>query len=323
MYSFAELVPLFDNHFQSISQALSTRRPENLYEPCHYFLRLGGKRIRPVACLMANELLGPMHADAWHAATAIELFHNFTLIHDDIMDKAPLRRGQPTIHEKYSLPVGILSGDALCILAYQELGKIVQPNGRILQLFNQTALEVCEGQQMDMDFEQKAQVLIADYLKMITLKTSVLLAAGLKMGAWLGGATDESAAHLYEFGKNMGIAFQLQDDYLDAFGNAEKTGKQQGGDILANKKTYLLLSALAHADAHQKARMQTLLSHTGPGKIPAMLQCFQETSADLRCREAVSFYSQKAFDNLEKAAAPSSRKIPLQALASFLLEREY
>ncbi|MCB0696660.1 MAG: polyprenyl synthetase family protein [Chitinophagaceae bacterium] len=294
----------------------------NLYEPCRYLLALGAKRVRPALCIMGNEVFGEINEDAWNAAAAIELFHNFTLIHDDIMDKAPLRRGNPTIHAKYGLTAGILSGDVMCIYAYAQLAKI-QPHLQVLlELFNTTAIEVCEGQQMDMDFEQRDDVSIDEYIHMITLKTSVLLACSLKMGAILGGATVENAEKLYEFGKNVGIAFQLQDDYLDAFGDTEKLGKQNGGDIIANKKTYLLLNAFERANTLQHTAIEALLKRDDATKVPAMLSLYTNTGADVACREAVAHYSDKAFANLEDIDVPDERKQPLYQLASYLLQRD-
>lgn len=285
-------------------------------------MKEGGKRIRPVLCLMANELFGPITAGAWHAATAIELFHNFTLLHDDIMDQAPLRRGQPTVHEKYGLTAGILCGDVMSIYAYEHLVKVGPMLQPVMEVFNTTAIQVCEGQQLDMDFETAENVSVADYVEMITLKTSVLLAASLKMGALLAGATRNNADKLYAFGKNLGIAFQLQDDYLDAFGEAQKIGKQQGGDILANKKTYPLLQALAHANETQLLQIQKLMSGNEPGKVADMLQLFQETGAQAQTRAAVAQYSEAAFEALEDVAMLRSRKSSLRELAEILLSRE-
>ena len=320
MHSFTELVQEFEERFTgSLPFPMG---PESLYEPCRYLLQLGGKRIRPVLCLMGNELVGEVNEDAWHAAVGIELFHNFTLIHDDIMDKAPLRRGNPTIHEKYGLTAGILCGDVMSIYSYDRLAHIKTALPQILHLFNKTAIEVCEGQQLDMDYEQRDNVSIDEYLHMITFKTSVLLACSLKMGALLGGATEGNAAKLYEFGKNMGIAFQLQDDYLDAFGATDKLGKQNGGDIKATKKTYLLLKAKEAADATQDKQINDWLQHDGMDKVPAMLQLFKDTGADKACRDAVERYSQMAFRCLEEVAVLSKRKQPLLELAGYLLKRD-
>lgn len=320
MHSFKELIQLFEEKF-AVTLPFP-QAPDSLYEPCRYFLQIGGKRIRPVLCLMGNELFAEIGEDAWHAATGIELFHNFTLIHDDIMDKAPLRRGKTTIHERNGLTAGILCGDVMSIYSYDRLANIKTSLPQILHLFNKTAIEVCEGQQLDMDFERRGDVSIADYLHMITNKTSVLLACSLKMGALLGGATDGNANKLYEFGKNMGIAFQLQDDYLDAFGATEKLGKQNGGDIKANKKTYLLLKAQESANAAQQQEIKDWLQRDGEEKVPAILQLFIDTGADKACRDAVAHYSEMAFNCLEEVAVLSKRKAPLHELATYLLQRD-
>jgi len=320
MQSFDQLVQLFEERF--IKSLPFPAQPHSLYEPCEYLLKLGGKRIRPVLCLMGNELFGEINEDAWHAAAAVELFHNFTLIHDDIMDKAPLRRGHPTLHAKYGLTAGILCGDIMSIYAYDHLANIKHHLPQVLQLFNKTGIEVCEGQQWDMDFESRNDVRIDEYMHMITLKTSVLLACSLKMGALLGGATEGNANKLYAFGKNLGIAFQLQDDYLDAYGETEKLGKQNGGDIKANKKTYLFLKALENANEKQKKEIEALLHKDDENKVTEMLALFSATGADLACREAVNTYSQMSFDSLEDVAVTSVRKKQLHDLASYLLMRD-
>jgi geranylgeranyl diphosphate synthase type II len=320
MHNFKQLVQLFE---EKLTRSLPfPQYPQSLYDPCRYFLQIGGKRIRPVLCLMSNELFGEITQDAWHAAIGIELFHNFTLIHDDIMDKAPLRRGKATIHEKYGLTAGILCGDVMSIYSYDQLANIKTALPKVLHLFNKTAIEVCEGQQLDMDFEQRNDVTIEEYIHMITLKTSVLVACSLKMGALLGGATEGNANKLYEFGKNLGIAFQLQDDYLDAFGTADKTGKQNGGDIKENKKTFLLLKAKETASNMQQGAIAELLETDSEEKVPHMLHIFSETGADKACRDAVAKYSQKAFDCLDEAAVMSKRKEHLLELANYLLQRD-
>ena len=320
MHSFTQLVEQFE---QRLSQSLPfPELPGTLYNPCRYFLQIGGKRVRPVLCLMANELFGEINEDAWHGAIGIELFHNFTLIHDDIMDKAPLRRGKTTVHEKSGLTAGILCGDVMSIYAYDQLAHIEQNLSLILHLFNKTSIEVCEGQQLDMDFESRNDVSIDEYIHMITLKTSVLLACSLKMGALLGGTTEGNANKLYTFGKNLGIAFQLQDDYLDAFGDTTKLGKQNGGDIKSNKKTYLLLKARETANAEQLKQIDEWLVNDGNDKVPAMLELFKATGADKACREAVELYSNRAFDCLEEAAVLRKRKQPLHELATYLLQRD-
>lgn len=320
MLSFTTLVQQFEDRFAS--QLPFPAAPATLYEPCRYFLSIGGKRVRPVICLMGNELFGEINEDAWRAATGIELFHNFTLIHDDIMDKAPLRRSKQTLHERNGMTAGILCGDVMSIYAYDQLAYIKQSLSQVLHLFNKTAIEVCEGQQLDMDFEQRSDVRIDEYIHMITLKTSVLVACALKMGALLGGATEGNANKLYDFGKNLGIAFQLQDDYLDAFGAEAKVGKQTGGDILANKKTYLLLKAIENADANQRQRLEAQLQNNDENKVKEMLQLFTQTGADVACRDAVKSYSDAAFACLEDVAVLSNRKTPLKELAAYLLMRE-
>jgi geranylgeranyl diphosphate synthase, type II len=320
MHSFTDLVTSFEERFST--SLPFPQSPPTLYDPCRYLLQLGGKRIRPVLCLMANELFEEASEDAWHSAFAIELFHNFTLIHDDIMDKAPLRRGQPTIHTRYGQTAGILCGDVMCIHAYGQLANIKRSLPQVMNLFNKTAIQVCEGQQLDMDFEGRNDVSIDEYIHMITLKTSVLLACSLKMGALVSGSMGDTANKLYEFGKNMGIAFQLQDDYLDAFGDTGKLGKQNGGDIKANKKTFLLIKALENATAGQKEAIETLLRHNEDHKVSDMLSLYSQTTADAQCREAVASYSKKAFDCLADVAIPAKRKQPLIDLADYLLMRD-
>lgn len=320
MHSFTEFTRTFEERFTASLPFPET--PGTLYEPCRYLLQLGGKRIRPVLCLMGNELFDNINEDAWYGAIGIELFHNFTLIHDDIMDRAPLRRGRPTVHAKYGHTAGILCGDVMNIYAYQSLAHITRSLPQVLQLFNKTAIEVCEGQQLDMDYESRSDVTLEEYMHMITLKTSVLLACSLKLGAIVGGGLGDNANKLYSFGKNLGLAFQLIDDYLDAFGDTEKSGKQNGGDILANKKTYLLVKAIQNADAAQQKDIKNLLADNSEGKVAAMLAIFSATGADAGCRNAVKEYSQKAFDCLEEVAIPSKRKQPLMELSEYLLTRE-
>jgi geranylgeranyl diphosphate synthase type II len=320
MHSFKELVTIFEDRFTT--SLPFSKSPQTLYEPYSYLLQLGGKRIRPLLCLMGNELFEEISEDAWHAAFGIELFHNFTLMHDDIMDKAPLRRGQPTIHAKYGTTAAILCGDVMSMYAYGQLANIKKALPQVLQLFSKTSIEVCEGQQMDMDFEQRNDVSIEEYMHMIRLKTSVLLACALKIGAIVSGALGDNANKLYAFGENMGIVFQLQDDYLDAFGETGKLGKQNGGDIKANKKTYLLIKALENAGSVQKKEIEELLQQDNESKVNAMLSLYKNTGADIQCREAVAQYSKLAFDCLEDVAIPAKRKEPLLELANYLLMRD-
>ncbi|MDR3713892.1 MAG: polyprenyl synthetase family protein [Puia sp.] len=321
MHSFEELSKQFAGRFESRHFPAD---PESLYEPAGYFLSIGGKRIRPILCLMGNELFGEIGSDAWQVASAIELFHNFTLIHDDIMDKAPLRRGVPTVHEKYGSATALLSGDVMLVVAYEYLNKIEEgPIHEILQLFNRTARQVCEGQQLDMDFEKKQQVDLSEYLHMIELKTSVLLAASLQMGALLGGAGKGNQEHIFEFGKHLGLAFQIQDDYLDAFGDPAKFGKQLGGDIVADKKTFLLIKAMETATPAQLDEIQALLGSRFPGKVPQMLNLFRQCGVDEWAKELKEEYIGTAFRHLEEIAVLSARKEPLKQLAGFLVQREY
>ncbi len=298
--------------------------PASLYDPNEYFLKLGGKRVRPVLCLMGNELFDEIKEDAWHVGTAIELFHNFTLIHDDIMDKAPLRRGMETVHSKYGESTALLAGDVMLVTAYEELNKInIEYLQSILRLFNKTAKEVCEGQQMDMDFEKMDNVELDAYLKMIELKTSVALAASLQTGAILGGAGERNQNLIYDFGKKLGIAFQVQDDYLDVFGDPQKFGKQVGGDILSNKKTFLLLHALQTASPNQKKELENLLAANAPDKIEKVTRIFRDCKVDEWALQLKDRFLDEAFVHLEDIAVLSKRKQPLKDLAHYLLNREH
>ncbi len=321
MHSFEELAKQFTaffnvRHFPEI--------PASLYDPCQYFLELGGKRIRPIMCLMGNELFDTISPDAFEIATAIELFHNFTLIHDDIMDKAPLRRGMQTVHTKFDESTALLSGDVMVIQAYEYINKIRTAYiHKILSLFNKTARQVCEGQQLDMDFEKKETVAQDEYINMIGLKTSVLMAASLQMGAILGGAGEGNAKHLYQFGLNLGIAFQVQDDYLDAFGDPEKFGKQVGGDIVANKKTFLMIHALEVATSEQKEELQNIMSTNPEEKVKKVLFIYKSCGVDEWARRLKEKYITEALQHLEDIAVISVRKESLQQLASFLVQRDY
>ncbi|MDE3237155.1 MAG: polyprenyl synthetase family protein [Bacteroidota bacterium] len=321
MHTFEELSKKFSAHFNVTH---FPGQPNTLYEPGNYFLAIGGKRVRPVMCLMGNELFDDIHPDAYAVANAIELFHNFTLIHDDIMDQAPLRRGMETVHMKYGENTALLCGDVMLIKAYDYINKIdVQYLPKILALFNKTAREVCEGQQLDMDFEKRSDVLIDEYLKMISLKTSVLLAASLEMGAVIGGASEHNCRHIYEFGKNLGIAFQIQDDYLDAFGDPAKFGKDVGGDIRQNKKTFLLLHALDVASVQQKEELIHLMQTNPDDKIERVLAIFRACNVDGWAKDLKEKYLQTAYKHLEDIAVVSSRKHPLHQLASFLIQRDH
>ncbi len=321
MHSFEQLSVLFKEKFEIPH---FPDEPATLYHPNNYFLTIGGKRVRPVMCLMGNELFGEILPDCYDVATAIELFHNFTLIHDDIMDKAPLRRGMQTVHEKYDASTALLAGDVMLVRAYDYLNKIKTIFiHRILHLFNKTAKEVCEGQQLDMDFEKQEQVSMQQYLKMIELKTSVSLAASLQSGAILGGAGEGNQQHLYEFGRNLGIAFQVQDDYLDAYGDPQKFGKQPGGDIVANKKTFLMIHALEVATPSQKTQLLQLMKENPANKVTEVLNIFTACGVNKWAVELKEKYTQLAFEHLEAIAVMNNRKEPLRQLATLLVKREY
>ncbi len=320
MQSFLELAQQFETKF---NVRHFPKEPQTLYDAAQYILAIGGKRVRPVCVLMGNELFADINQDAWQVAAAIELFHNFSLIHDDIMDKAPLRRGMQTVHAKYGDATALLAGDVMFAQAYDYLTRIdLSYVQKIIKLFNQTSKEVCEGQQIDMDFEQMQNVGMEQYIQMITLKTSVLLAASLQLGAILGGAGEGNQQHIYSFGKNLGIAFQIQDDYLDAFGDPEKFGKQIGGDILSNKKTFLLLHAIEVATANQKKEIDTLIYTNPTDKVEKMLTIYKDCKVDEWAKELKEKYYKTALKNLEDVAVLAIRKKPLYELATYLMERE-
>lgn len=321
MHSFAELSLLFDQKF---NKRHFPDTPANLYDAAQYILEIGGKRVRPVAVLMANELMGDIKEDGYNVAMAIELFHNFSLIHDDIMDSAPLRRGKATVHMKYSQSTAILAGDVMFAQAYDYLTRIeIQYVQSIISLFNKTSKEVCEGQQLDLDFESRDRVSMDEYLHMVTLKTSVLLAAALQLGAVVGGASIDNQRKLYQFGKNLGIAFQIKDDYLDVFGDAAKFGKQIGGDILANKKTFLLVHALENFQGKELNELQALVqSPASPQKISAVTAIFERSGVKEWAKSFQKIYFDKALEALESVAVLSARKTQLYDLAQYLIERD-
>lgn len=302
------------------------REPKNLYQPIKYILNLGGKRLRPVLTLMTTACFGGEVSRAMDAALAVEVFHNFSLIHDDIMDAAPLRRGQETVHEKWDLNTGILSGDAMLIRAYQLFENYPPETFRELaKLFSKTALEVCEGQQYDIDFETRLEVSIPEYLKMIEYKTAVLVGAAMKMGAIVANAAIEDQNRCYEFGKNLGIAFQLQDDYLDAFGNPETFGKQVGGDILENKKTYLFLKAIENGTPEVRAELIQLFQNSviqPENKVSKALDLFVRSESNRATKAAISYYTKAAFDILETINISSSNKQILKDFGTNLMTRD-
>lgn len=309
-----------------LQKKIQTKEPKNLYEPITYILELGGKRLRPVLTLLTADLFDSSYKEALDAALAIEIFHNFSLVHDDIMDDAPLRRGKVTVHEKWDINTGILSGDAMLILAYQLFENYDSPIFRNLaQIFSKTALEVCEGQQYDVDFETRNDVTETEYLKMIEYKTAVLVGAAMKMGAVIANAPEEDAQKIYDFGRLLGIAFQLQDDYLDAFGDPKTFGKQVGGDIIENKKTYLYLKALDNASNNEKEQLLTLYngtsSYSNEEKVRLVKDIFQHTKAAAITRDAIEEYTNKAFTALEGLAIDNDKKEVLVTFGNTLMNR--
>ncbi len=301
------------------------KEPINLYEPINYILKLGGKRLRPVLTLMSAEVFGEEAERAMNAALSVEVFHNFSLIHDDIMDDAPLRRGQQTVHEKWDLNTGILSGDAMLILAYQ-LFENYEPNTfqALAKLFSKTALEVCEGQQYDIDFETRNDVTIPEYLKMIEYKTAVLVGAAMKMGAIVAKASKDDQKAIYDFGRYLGIAFQLQDDYLDAFGNPETFGKQVGGDILENKKTYLYLKTIELGSNQEKDSLLEKMSNdsiSNDDKVASVKVLFNNSGASEATQNAVKDYTEKAFSVLETLNISEDKKQLLRLFGEQLMNR--
>jgi len=309
-----------------LEEKKANKEPKNLYEPINYILELGGKRMRPVLTLMTAEIFDTKFKKALPAALAVEVFHNFSLIHDDIMDDAPLRRGKVTVHEKWNINTGILSGDAMLILAYQNFEQY-QPKifRKLAKLFSKTALEVCEGQQWDVDFEKRTDVSIPEYLRMIEYKTAVLVAAAMKMGAIIAETSKETANLIYEFGLNLGLAFQLQDDYLDAFGDPKTFGKQVGGDIIENKKTYLYLKAMEFASEAEQAELLQLFSiqpEDTTEKIKSAKVIFNSSGASQATQLAIQEYTLKAFETLDKIDIKKEKKEILKTFGEGLMERK-
>ncbi|MBP9792999.1 MAG: polyprenyl synthetase family protein [Flavobacterium sp.] len=323
MHSIAYYQEVISAHFSSLQ---IDKQPNSLYEPIRYILSLGGKRMRPVLTLMSAEIFNTDCSKALSAATAVEVFHNFSLIHDDIMDDAPLRRGNQTVHEKWDINTGILSGDAMLILAYQYFENYEPTVFRALaKLFSKTALKVCEGQQYDVDFETRNDVSILEYLKMIEYKTAVLVGAAMKMGAIVAETSEENADLIYDFGLNLGIAFQLQDDYLDAFGDPETFGKQVGGDIIENKKTFLYLKAMEFATATEKEQLLHLFSiqpQDPADKINLVKEVFVSSGASLATQEAIKDYTFEAFKTLEKMDIEADKKLLLKLFGEKLMQRK-
>lgn len=317
---------------QLIEESLKEKKygssPKELYEPIEYMMKLGGKRLRPVLVLVGYSFFGSDLKKAINPALAIEIFHNFSLVHDDIMDEAPLRRNQSTVHKKWNGNTAILSGDAMLVKAYQELCKCdINLLPALLNIFSDTALKVCEGQQLDMNFEKQSRISIPQYLKMIELKTAVLLGASLKTGALVGGADEKNAQSLYDFGKHIGIAFQLQDDILDVYAATEMFGKQRGGDIIANKKTYLLLKALEMSESNKyvKEELQQWINapHFNPGeKVEAITGIYNFLNIRELAKKEMERHYKTAFDILENMSVDTEKKQELVFLTESLKARE-
>ena len=323
MYTTDELLEKINRH---IAQLEFTRQPKGLYEPVSYVLSLGGKRIRPLLMLMAYNLYRDDVESIFSPATGIEVYHNYTLLHDDLMDKADRRRGKPTVHKVWDENTAILSGDAMLVLAYQFMAGC--PSAclkEVMDLFSLTALEICEGQQMDMEFETRKDVAEEEYLQMIRLKTSVLLAGSLKIGALLANAPEADAERLYDFGINLGVAFQLKDDMLDVYGDPNVFGKNIGGDILCNKKTYLLIKAFEQADERQHRMLDSWIDakiYVPEAKISAVTALYDEIGVKTQCERLIEEYTTRAQEALQAVEVPEERKQALTGLMEKLMYRE-
>lgn len=322
-----QTIPDYQQHFLSyLSHKAIVKEPKNLYEPISYILELGGKRLRPILVLLTCELFEGSYKNALDAALAIEVFHNFSLIHDDIMDDAPLRRGKETVHEKWDINTGILSGDAMLINAYQLFENYNDTTFKgLATLFTKTAIEVCEGQQYDVDFEVRDDVTIDEYIKMIEYKTAVLVGAAMKMGAIIANASVQSCEAIYNFGRLLGLAFQLQDDYLDAFGDPKTFGKQVGGDIIENKKTILYLKTLELGNKEQQKQLKDLFSidmiADTADKVQTVKQLFETTGAKEQTRNEIERYTSKAFELLETLPLTEDKKDVLRLFGNNLMNR--
>lgn len=325
MYTQSELKELIDKALANLSCCTEAPR---LFEPVRFILSIGGKRLRPVMSLMACNLFTDKIDSAIMPAAGLEVFHNFTLVHDDIMDQSSLRRGFPTVHQKWNLNQAILSGDVMAFIANECFLQGPQAlHARVFREFNRAAIEVCEGQQLDMDYEKAALISQDEYLRMIELKTAVLLAASIKIGAIIGGAGDEDAVLIYEFGRNLGIAFQIQDDMLDIWGDSKVFGKKQGGDIVANKKNYPLVKALEIATGHHLKELQTLFTEdtlTDPGeKVRRVISVYNELNLKDHTESLAYDYINKAFGYLKRVSVTEARKKEMTDLAISLIGRSY
>lgn len=303
------------------------RRPASLYEPIRYVLSMGGKRIRPVLMLLSYNLFKDDPETILMPACALETYHNYTLLHDDLMDNADLRRGHETVHKKWNANTAILSGDSMLVLAYQRMQQCSSDKmAEVLALFTETALEIGEGQEYDMAFEHRDDVSEEEYIEMIRLKTSVLLACALKIGAILAGASKEDADNLYRFGEQIGLAFQLQDDFLDVYGDTRVFGKAIGGDITSNKKTFMLINALNHANEEQRRQLESWISATEfdrDEKVAAVTRLYNEIGIDCMAQDKIAYYFEQSRKYLQAVSVDESRKAELAAYAQRMMNRQY
>ena len=324
MYTFNEVLAIVNKEVEQINWQ---REPDGLYEPIKYILSLGGKRLRPAITLMACNLCSEDVLKALKPAIGLEIFHNFTLLHDDIMDRADVRRGKPTVHKVWNDNTAILSGDVMQIEAYKWIAETPENHLKsVLDLFSKTAAEICEGQQYDMEFESRDQVTVDEYIEMIRLKTAVLIAAGCRIGALIGGSDEDDASLLYDFGNNIGLAFQLKDDLLDVYGNEASFGKKIGGDILCNKRTYLLINALEKTDGKDKEELMYWIGTNDKehqqDKIRAVTEIYNRLEVKKICEDAMQHYFDVAICSLDKVKAPEERKKELRKLAQQLMSRD-
>ena len=323
MYTSNELLEIINQYLSKLSY---DRKPASLYEPIKYVLDLGGKRIRPILMLLSYNLYKDNPQEILSSACALETYHNYTLLHDDLMDEAPLRRGQQTVHMKWNANQAILSGDSMLVLAYERLAKCDTKHlEAVMSLFTETALQIGEGQQYDMEFEMRNDVAVEEYIEMIRLKTSVLLACATKMGAILADAIQEDAENLYKFGEQIGLAFQLQDDYLDVYGDAKVFGKKIGGDIVSNKKTYMLITAFNQANTGQRAELENWINKKDfntEEKIVAITRLYNEIGIDKLAKEKMNFYYEQGKNFLDAVKLPDERKEALAEYAAKMMKRQ-
>lgn len=322
MKTVSDLKLLINNYIKTLD---NKSEPRNLYEPIHYVLKVGGKRIRPILMLLAYQMYKDSVEKILPIASAVEVYHNFTLLHDDLMDNSDLRRNKPTVHNVWNANTAILSGDAMLILSYHLIAQAPEDKlAAVLNEFNKMTLEICEGQQYDIEFETQSDVKVESYLHMISLKTAALLASSMKIGAILAGASDEDINHIYDFGLNVGLAFQLQDDYLDVYGDTKVFGKETGDDIVSNKKTYMLIQAIHKAEGETKRELLAWIdadSFDKEEKIKRVKAIYNELGIDKICRSKMESYYAKALESLSLVSASSDRKSLLIDLAGDLMNR--